>query len=282
MEHHQTIEGSKPQWFPALFLTGAYAVLTALVFVAVRVAVGKEAGSSLPMPEPLFPWQAIVVIVAALLLGGIFLRKVKTRVAWELILGLVLLLGVWFYAWVTFLGDTGLLAASLLTLLQAGIRRIWMHNAFMLIGAAGATLYLAFLLPIGTLLVLLVGWAAYDTFAGRPGGVMARFAASLVHRGVVPGLVVPRHFQGLGGTLTQSAQQEHTLFLGAGELILPMLFVARAAAVGVWPGIAVGAGIVIAACWLGLRGTTRPVPALAPFAVGAGLPTVILLILRVL
>lgn len=138
----------------------------------------------------------------------------------------------------------------------------------------------AFLFPPHILLALLVGLAVYDTFAGRAHGMIARFAASLVHRGVIPGLVIPGALSDIRLPLTDVVRRNDAVFLGAGDLILPLLLVVRASVSSGTYGLVVAAGLVTAAGWLGSRGPTKPFPALVPLAVGAGIPYLILLLLR--
>jgi presenilin-like A22 family membrane protease len=128
----------------------------------------------------------------------------------------------------------------------------------------------------------LVGLAVYDTFAGRPGGFAARFAASLVHRGIIPGLIVPGRAKDSGLLMTDAVRKEDAVFLGAGDLILPLLLVARASVNAALPAMIVSVGLVLAAAWLGSRGPTKPFPALVPLVFGAGVPYLILRLTRLL
>ena len=99
------------------------------------------------------PWQMLVFVVGGALVAGLLIRRVNARTAWELILGGTLFLGAWFYLWVACSGEIGLLAASLLVLLQALVRRVWTHDLFILIGVSGVALNFAFLFPAHTILI---------------------------------------------------------------------------------------------------------------------------------
>jgi hypothetical protein len=275
------VQETVKRWFPAVSLGFSYAALCALVIVGVTAAGGyrvREAG----LPEELIPWEALALILAGVLFALLMIRKVKVRMAWELILGMTLFLGAWFYAWLLLPLSLAVLVAALLTFLQGVVRRVWTHNVFMIVGAAGVSLNFAFALPDKTLLILLVGLALYDTFAGRPGGVAAEFAASLVHRGVIPGLIVPGRARDVVAPILEVVRRADASFLGAGDLILPLTLVGRAAASGLWQGITVAIGIVLASCWLGSRGPTKPFPALVPLAVCSVVPYVALFFLKLL
>jgi presenilin-like A22 family membrane protease len=267
-------------WLPAVFLAAVYAVLAGLVIGATRLAVTRPLEALPGIGAALFPWQGLAVVVAAVIIGGVFIRQVRSRMAWELILGTTLFLGLWFYLWTVFSGEVGLVVASALTLLQAWMRRVWIHDVFILLGAAGVALNFAFLFEIKILLILLVGLAVYDTFAGRMRGVSARFAASLIHRGVIPGLVIPGKWSELGLLMTDAVRRPDAVFLGAGDLILPLLLVTRASASSVLWGAVVAFGMIGAAAWLGSRGPTKPFPALVPLVIGSGVPYLVLFLLR--
>lgn len=271
-------------WPQAGFLVGAYAGLCGLIILAVARASATSGASPVPS-EALGPWQAVAFLVAAILVGAIIIRRVKARAAWELILGATLFLGVWFYLWVLFSGEVGLVAAAIVTLLQAWVRKVWIHNAFILLGAAGVALNFAFLLPTRTVAILLVVLAVYDTFAVRgknpAGSPMVRFASSLVHRGIVPGLVIPGRFRGILASTSDAVVAPDATFLGAGDLILPVTLVVVAAVVGIVPALMVTLGILLAAAWLGSRGPTKPFPALLPLALGAGVPYLALMLFHV-
>jgi presenilin-like A22 family membrane protease len=270
----------KPAWGSAFFVGVSYVVLCGLIIGAVAIAKARPAGSLPVSGDTLMPWQAVLLILAAVFIGAILIRKIHVRTAWELIMGATFFLGVWFYLWMAFSGEIGLLVASALTLIQASVRRVWIHDVFILMGTAGVALNFAFLFPVHMIVVILVGLAAYDTFGGRPGGPIVRFAASLVHRGIIPGLVIPARQNEINMTLEKAVHQNDTVFLGAGDLILPMLLVARAALVNVTSAVMIAACIIASAGWLGSRGATKPFPALIPLAIASVVPYLILSLLH--
>jgi len=267
--------------FPALFLGVCEATVCGLAILAVRSLATHATGIRSVDAAILVPWQALAMLMAAALVVALIVRSVKARTAWELLLGITLFLGVWVYLWHLLPIEFALLAASLVTLVQAWVRRVWVHDAFILLGTAGVALNFALVFPPHILAVLLVGLVVYDTFGGRPGGVIARFAASLVHRGVIPGLIVPGSIAGLSDNIPVAIHKPDAIFLGAGDLILPLLFVAQAAIAGLLPAVMVSLGIIAAALWLGSRGPTPAFPALAPLALGAAIPYFVLMFTHV-
>ena len=140
-------------------------------------------------------------------------------------------------------------------------------------------LNLAFALSDKTIIVILVGLAIYE-IAGRPGGVAAEFAASLVHRGIIPGLIVPDRWRDVVADIHAAIRRADASLLGVGDLILPLAVVARAAAYGSGRALIVAAGILAAAGWLGSRGAGRPFPALIPLAAGSVIPYLFFVIFK--
>lgn len=261
---------------PSVFLVISYSVLATLIIFAIMAA--KRQTGAAGFADVLSPWQGLALVTASVLVVTLFMRKLKARAAWELILGVALFLGAWFYAMLLLPIEWALVAASVLTLLQGTVRRAMIHNVFIIFGAAGTALNLAFSLSDKTLIVILVGLAIYDSFAGRPGGIAAEFAASLVHRGIIPGLIVPGRVRDLLLDIHAAIRRADASLLGAGDLILPMTLVARAAVHGIDRALAVTAGILVAAGWLGGRGPTKPFPALVPLAAGSVIPYLLLVI----
>lgn len=268
------------RWPSVIFLVGSYAMLAVLIIGAVIVARQRPVTGTIGLPAELVTWQWFAFIVAAALIVTILMRTFRARLAWELLLGVAIFLGVWFYAWLVLPMAVAVTVAAVVTVLQGTVRRALIHNVFILAGAAGVALNLAFMLPGRALILILVGLAIYDSFAGRPGGVIAEFAASLVHRGVIPGLIVPGGVKDAWAPIHDAIRRPDASFLGVGDLILPMTLIARAAASGIEQSLVVTAGVLVAAGWLGSRGPTKPFPALVPLAAGSAIPYLFLVLFR--
>ena len=153
------------------------------------------------------------------------------------------------------------------------------HDAFLLIGAAGIALNFAFLFSLRAIALILVAFVIYDMFAGRPGGLVVRLAGAFIHRGVIPGFIVPASWDGLTADVKKAIQHPDSVFLGAGDLVLPLTLVARAALFGMWQAVAVALGVVLGAAWLGRRTSLKPFPALIPLTIGGAVPFGIILLL---
>jgi presenilin-like A22 family membrane protease len=273
-EHGRSQGNGKP--FPILWMTGSYLVLSLLVTFAVRRLVATSAFTPSTVPAGIVTWQVFVAAAAFLLLIGFVLRKLNVRLFYELLLGVTLFLGVWVFMWFILPWEIGLLIAAGLTILQARVRRTLVHDAFILIGAAGIALHFAFIFSLPKLGIILVAFLIYDMFAGRPGGIAAHLASTFIHRGAIPGLIVPASWKQAAGGISVVVTSPDAVFLGAGDLILPLILVVRAAGCGIPHAAAVSAGLLIGAYWLSLRGASKPFPALVPLLLGAGAPFIIL------
>jgi hypothetical protein len=178
--------------------------------------------------------------------------------------------------WFVLPWEVGLLIAAGFTILQARLRKPFVHDAFVLTGAAGIALHLAFIFPMDKIAIILLAFLAYDLLAGRPGGVAARLAKTFIHRGVIPGLIVPASWADASGDIKTVIRSPQVVFLGAGDLILPLIPVVRAAIKGIPQAIVVSIGLLVGAYWLSRRGPSEPFPALVPLLIGAGIPFIIL------
>jgi len=193
------------------------------------------------------PWELGVLLVALVLFGALLFRKVTLRMFLELLTGFFLLLGVWFLAWRLW-GEPGLFVAAILTMLQAWIRTVWMHNVFVLVGAAGAVAYLAFLLPLFTWVALFAVLAISEVVVRRPSSATAQMMRSVMHRGIVPLILLPATSRGFGGSFVNEAQAGMMYPIGVTALVLPGMVIAHLSvmhvllAVGAVVGFAGAAG----------------------------------------
>jgi hypothetical protein len=247
---------------PALFATaGGLAVLT------IRIV---------PFSVSALPWmRGWQYAILGIILGGLcvatFLKR-SSIVVWEALLTLAAFLGVWF---VTLLVGIPLGwsigIASLLTLAHLFVRVVALHDAFFLVGCVGVAIDFALWLPSEVLLVGLVAFTIYDVVAGTPGGPIVDLASRLVRHGIVPGFILPARVRDLAAGV-DDAVRSRAILLGTGDLILPVMLVARAAVWGVTEAAFVLAGIVLGALVLGHRKDLHPRAALVPLAVGAAVP----------
>jgi presenilin-like A22 family membrane protease len=250
------------------------------VIFAVRRLISVPSFTPSTIPAGIITWQFFVLVAAFLLLIGFIVRVLNVRVFYELLLGVTLFLGVWVFMWFILPWEIGLLLAAAITILQARIRKVLVHDVFILIGAAGIALHFAFIFSLSKIGIILVAFLMYDMFAGRPGGIATKLAGTFIHRGVIPGLIIPASWKQAIGDIKKAIKSPDSVFLGAGDLVLPLVLVARAAAQGVSHAVSVSAGLLVGSYWLAGRGSSKPFPALIPLLIGAGIPFIILYLLN--
>lgn len=254
----------------------AFALLGALIAIPL-FGITLGAGTA-PFPEQLGVWQFFVLCIAAILMTAFLLRKIRLRAMWEALLTGTVFLGIWVYAWLLLPLPFALLAAALLTIVQARVRRVLVHNVFFLVGTAGIALNFAFLFHPYTLLAILVILLIYDIVGGRPKGFIVELVREFLHRGLVPGLIVPGRLAECISDIAAELRKTSTTFLGAGDLILPGTILAQAAVRGTVQALVVLTGILAGAAVVGRKGASPPSPALVPIGLGAGIPFAVMLI----
>ncbi len=253
-------------------LMAGVGIVASLVIFAVRVATNADVSFPSEVPQGLVTWRWVVVAMVLLGAFGLLIRAVSGRAFVDILLSVLLFFGVWVWCWGVMPWDIGLLVASILTIVQARVRRVIIHDIFLCIGCAGVAIQFAFLLPVNTLLLALVGLSVYDMVATRPQGITQALAGALIHRGAIPGLIIPETFFAFTKDIRSAIQSPFGMFLGAGDLILPMTLVARSASWWGWiPASAVAFGAIIGAYLLGRRKSPKPFPALLPLLGGSGI-----------
>lgn len=252
------------------------------VFIAISVRHAATSGQQVPsqIPMALSVWQTFFLFISAVLVVFLVTRFIHVSGFVAALFGAALFLGAWVYCWSIFPWDIALLIASGLTIIQARIRRVFVHDLFVLVGAAGIAIHFAFLFTDKSLAMIFASFLIYDMVAGRPNGPITHMASVLVHRGVIPGLIIPGKIRALFASVANTIRQPDAIFLGAGDLILPMTLVARAAVFGWWQAELVATGVLIGCVVLGFRKSLKPFPALIPLGIGAGIPYLIIFFIR--
>lgn len=252
-------------------LVVATGLVASLVAMAVRVAAGSQVSFPSQVPQGMVAWQWLVGAAFLLAIFGAIIRAASGRTFVDIVLTVLLFFGVWVWCWGVMPWEVALLVASVLTLIQARIRRVIVHDLFLCLGCAGVAIEFGFLFPLEKLVLILVGLSVYDMVAARPQGAAHMLAGALIHRGAVPGLIIPDATSALGKGVRDVIQSPFASFLGAGDLILPMTLVAQAAVRGWVPAMIVTFGVMGGAFILGQRKSLKPFPALLPLLGGSGI-----------
>jgi presenilin-like A22 family membrane protease len=257
----------------ALYLFGG--ALAILILWIVRQ------GWSMPPVAMISGWRTAVMGVVAVGVAMALFRKFQARWWWEILFTVTLFLGVWFALLLVLPLGWAFAIASLLTFAQIFLRIVIIHDLFYLIGSVGVAINFAGWLPPEVLLVMLVGFTVYDMVAGPPGGPVLQLASQLVSRGIVPGAILVGRPRDLMGSV-DAVMKRTSVLLGAGDIILPLTLVARAAFAGSGPATIVLAGVLAGALVLGRSNDLHPRAALPALATGAAVPFLILRLLSLI
>lgn len=259
-------------------LFGGGVLISVITIISVRHAAlsGQQMPSEVPLS--LTAWQNFLMFMIGVLIVFLIIRLIHFSGFIAAVFSAALFLGAWVYCWSLFPWDIALLIASGLTIVQARVRRVFVHDVFVLIGAAGIAINFAFMFTDKSIAMIFACFIIYDMVAGRPNGPVAQMASALVHRGIVPGLIVPASVKTLFAPISSTIHQADSVFLGAGDLILPITLVARASAFGWWQPFVVMLGALIGFAVLGWRKSLKPFPALIPLGFGVCIPYFIIVL----
>jgi hypothetical protein len=223
-------------------------------------------------------WRLALVALAAFSAAIWLTAKVRSRIFWAAVFSLTLFLGTWYALLMLLPVGYALLAASAVTVAHFFLDRLWTHDLFYLTGLVGLGLSLGSWLSSEALLVGLVGLAVYDIVAAPPRRFILGFAESLLKQGIVPGLAIPGSLKGYFAPVGAGIRQADGVLLGAGDVAVPLILVAKAFGAGLLPGSLVLAGTIAGAWLTGSDSDLRPRPALPVLAIGCGLPFCLLFI----
>jgi hypothetical protein len=261
-------------------LLGSVFSLSFLVTVSIRHAVIVGRQGALAVPLSLSAWQGFLIAGALVLVLLFITRFIQFSGFLSALFAIALYLGSWVYCWSLFPWDIALLIASILTILQARVRRVFVHNIFLLIGTAGIAIHFAFLFSDRLMLMIFAGLLFYDIVAGRPKGSVIQMASAMVHRGVIPGLIIPDRWKALHHPIRETIQDTHSAFIGSGDLLIPMVLVARSASYGWLQAVCVTLGVLVGFAYVGFRRSLKPFPALLPIGLGSGIAYFITVLAR--
>ncbi len=258
------------------FLLWLYFVAGSGVILVIQLA---RAWTTPPPVHTLSLWQA--GFLGLLGVGGLIalVFRLQHRLVWEIILTLTLFLGVWYVLIFILPLGWALVIAALLTLTEFLWRTVLIHNLFYLLGAIGVAIDFAGWLSPELLVVGLSAFVVYDLVVGPPGRLMEELAQKLVQTGIVPGFVILERWRQLGARLNVVIRDPSVTLLGAGDVILPLSLVARAALRGILPALVTLLGLLLGVLVLSRHSSEHPRAALPALAAGVTLPFLILLFL---
>jgi presenilin-like A22 family membrane protease len=220
-------------------------------------------------------WQWLMLVAAVTGLTLFVLRKLKSRLFLEALFGVAFFFGTWFlclafipWPWASFLA-VGLAAIATVTQLTV------FHNLFVLLGSVGVAVNFAARFEIAGLLSFFIALVLYDWIVVRKTETLRVFAETLLRYRIAPGLLAPTDARGWQMSV-RDVLQTRGLLLGSGDIVVPMMVVARIGFTRSDVAALLALGALFGLALLLGRADDRPQPALPWLAFGLGIPYAVL------
>jgi presenilin-like A22 family membrane protease len=259
----------------------SFAVTSALALGAVATMTVRGLASYEPSPAISAPYFLVLFFMATLAL--LFaLRITKSGAIFAILFTVAMVSGAWFLADIFLPGSLALIVGSAVILARFRWKKVLILNATMAIGIAGISASVATDLSLNAVLVILTVLAFYDIVAVYATKHMVTMFRELAARGSVFAFVLtPLEPKALLGPVPEAG--ERALFLGTGDVALPVMLAVTAAGGGLARGIGVAFGAMAGFCLMFYlfhrQGRRRPMPALPPIALGSVLGYLLSLLL---
>ena len=148
--------------------------------------------------------------------------------------------------------------------------RIWIHNLAIILGLAGISATIGLdLLPLGVVVILII-LSIYDYIAVYRTKTMVKMFKGLLARGVIFSIIIPEHVKNWFVETRKVKPKEGFMFLGTGDIALPMIFAASALKESIISSMAIIIGALIGLMMIHvlfrLQKRREPMPALPPIA----------------
>ena len=175
------------------------------------------------------PWY---YFVTSLIIAGLFItlaiKYLKGGKFFILVFYFVIVLGT-MTVFNSFLPlELSIAIALIVLILRITTPRIWTHNLAIILGLAGISSTIGLdLKPLGVIIIL-IALSIYDYIAVYKTKTMVKMFKGLLKRGVIFSIVIPEHAHNWFVDLKKVKPREGFMFLGTGDIALPMIFAASA------------------------------------------------------
>jgi len=215
-------------------------------------------------------WEFVISFVVATILLIISLRFIKGGSFFKGVFALIIFLGSQTIFAVFLPTIFSVALAALLVVLRFIMPRVWLHNLAVVLGVAGIGAGFGLSLPVSAILIILFLISIYDYIAVYKTSQMVMMFKELVGRGVIMALIFPLKWRGWAVNLSKVAPGNEFMFLGTGDLILPLILAVSAISYGLESAVFTICGSLVGLVVLHVLFTTQPkktpMPALPPLA----------------
>lgn len=215
-------------------------------------------------------FEFIIAFAIATLLFILFLRILKGNLFFRILFVSVIFLGC-FILFDIFIPDAAAFFLAVLALLLRFIfPKVWLHNLVISLAAAGIGASFGLSLPLAAILIIIFILSLYDYIAVYKTGHMVVMFRELLARKVIFALILPEKFKRWFADLRKIKSKVGFLFLGTGDIILPLILAVSSLSYGLESAVFVAGGSLIGVVALHVLFTTQPkrtpMPALPPIA----------------
>jgi len=166
--------------------------------------------------------------------------------------------------------EISLALALMVLILRLTTPRIWTHNLAIVLGLAGISASIGIdITPLGVVVILII-LSIYDYIAVYKTKTMVKMFKGMLQRGVIFSIIIPTHIKNWIVDLKKVKTREGFMFLGTGDIALPMIFAAAALKTGLISSIFIILGALIGVLSLhvlfAIQKRKAAMPALPPIA----------------
>lgn len=248
-----------------------FILLFGLVFLSARTVL--VAAPFYRPSEPISIWYFLVMF--ALVTAGMvfFLRRIKSRLPFEVMLTLAIFAGLWFLADIWFEVELAIAVAIGLMALKYVYKKIWWQNLILVFGIAGISVSVGLSLPWISVIIIMLILSVYDVVAVYFTRHMVEMFKGLIKKGIIFALILPARVRLYNKTMQKAEPGGDYLFLGTGDLALPAIFVGSLMPADIFLALGASAGALLGFAVMQIlffsQSKKRPMPALPPIAGGA-------------
>ncbi len=221
-------------------------------------------------PEPV-PWYYFLTsFIIATLFIVLAIRFLRGGRFFILIFYFVIVLGAFTVFQTVMPFELALAVALIILILRLTVPQIWSHNVALIFGLAGLSASIGLdLKPLGVVIILVI-LSIYDYIAVYRTKTMVKMFKGLLSRGIIFSIVIPEHAHNWFVDLKKVKPKEGFMFLGTGDIALPMIFAASVISTNV-----ISAALIILGSLIGvmtihilfaIQKKRSPMPALPPIA----------------
>jgi presenilin-like A22 family membrane protease len=164
------------------------------------------------------------------------------------------------------------------------VPRVWSHNLTIILGLAGVGAAFGLSLPVAAVLLILFLLSIYDYIAVYKTDYMVTMFRGLMQRGAIFAAVLPVKMRGWFVDLNKVKPGNEFVFLGTGDMVLPLILSASAVSYSFVSAVFSLGGSLFGLVVLHILFTSQkrraPMPALPPLALFAALGFVISLLIK--